>query len=151
MAFKKIGEFFAKPSGIIILVVIAILAYVYFKGKSAGKKKAVKDLKEDLEVRVDQTLLTTETGEQWSPKVITDRIHDDIYSGIFTPRDVDVYKILLSMNDERVKAVSNDWLDRYFDEDQETLRVAISREKEVADWGDIKNAVLAKLTNLGIE
>lgn len=151
IAFKKIGEFFAKPSGIIVLVIIAVLAYVYFKGKSSGKKKAVKDLKKDLQVDVDPNLLKNEQGETWEPKVITDRIYKDIYSGPFTLRDVEVYKILLSMPDERVKAVANDWLDRYFDEDQETLRVAISREKEIADWGDVKNAVMAKLTNLGIQ
>jgi hypothetical protein len=151
IAFKKVGEFFSKPSGIIVLVIIAVLVYVYFKGKKAGKEKAAEQIKEDLKVDVNNKLLTSPGGDPWSPSTITDRLHDDIYSGMFTPRDIDAYKVLLAMPDEKIKAVHNDWMARYFDEDNETLKVAISHENAViAGWNDTKEAVLAKFTSLGL-
>jgi hypothetical protein len=150
IAFKKIGDFFSKPSGVIVLIIIAILLYVYLKGKKAGKEKATEDLREDLKTEVKDNIIMSPDGNPWNPKVITDRLYRDIYSSVFTPRDVDVYKILVSMDDDRIKAVHNDWLDRYFYEDNETLKVAINGETTLAEWGDLKDSILAKFTNLGL-
>lgn len=150
-AFQRIGKFFASTNGIIIIVIIVVLVWVYFSGRKKGKQKAADQIQENLKTDVDPKLLMTETGDKWSPAMITDRLYKDIYSGIFTPRDVDAYKILLAVSDAEFKAVHNDWMTRYFQKDKETLKKAIDGENSViADWVDIKKAVLARFTKLGL-
>jgi hypothetical protein len=135
-----------------VVFIVAFALYFYFRGKKAGKDKAREDLKDDLEADVDPKLLQDNNGNAWSPEVLADRLHKDIYAGMFTPRDIDAYKILLSLNDPRIKAVHNYWLANYFDEDNETLKVAIDNEMNgAADWRDIKASVLAKFSNLGLK
>lgn len=147
-----IGQWVKKPQFWIVVFIITFALYFYLKGKAAGARKAKNKIKEDLKVDVDSSLLTDEQGEVWSPETITDRLHKDIYSGWLTPRDVDAYKVLLAMSDERIKAVHNYWMVNYFDEDNETLKAAISKENDViADWSSVKKAVLAKLDNLGLQ
>jgi hypothetical protein len=165
MAIKKVGDFFARPSTIIVLIVIAVLVYVYLSGRKAGKNKASDSIKKDLKVDVDKKLLVDKDGKEFDPKPITDRLYKDIkgITLLANQRDVEVYQVLTAMPDERIKAVANDWLDRYFDEDKESLRKALSSESGTgvgfglfgvvpdSSFEKLQKAVIAKLTNLGIE
>lgn len=166
-AGEKVLELFKSWGFWLVLAIIVFAAYFYFSGRKKGKEKALEDLKDDLKVDVDTKYLQNKDGSEFDPKPITDRIYKDI-SGLTVfsaQRDIEVYNILLAMNDERIKAVSNDWLARYFPKEKETLRAAIGNESGISPgnvispllWGSandfdkLRKAVVAKLTNLGIQ
>lgn len=150
-----------------VVFVVGFGAWFYFKGRSKGKQKATEELKKDLRVEVDPKYLTDKNGNKFDPKPTTDRLYKDIkgLTIVSAQRDTEAYNILLAMSDDRVKAVANDWLERYFDETKQTLRKAIEDEHGIAygnilnvfAWGsadkfsEVQKAVVAKLTNLGIQ
>lgn len=61
-------------------------------------------------------------------KVWADRLHKDIYSGLFTARDHDLYRLLAEMNNGQLAAIGNAWSTYHFGKDKETLSKAISGE-----------------------
>jgi len=152
---QKIGQFFARPSVIIILIVVAVLVYVYLSGKKKGKETAAADIKEDLAVSVNTRLVTNNTGETYDPKPLTDNLYNDIYAGFWASRNEEPYEVLLAMSDDKFKMVHNDWLARYFDEDKETLKVAISNESiakgGAISFSQLREQLLARFTNLGLK
>lgn len=137
-----------------VIFVVGFAVYFYLKGRKKGKEAATQAIKEDLIVTVDTKLVTT-GGKTWDPAPLTDTLYADIYSSWVTPRNKEPYELLLAINDEKFKMVHNDWLKRFFDKDQETLKVAISNEQtSIGDggtFGKLRNSILARFTNLKLE
>lgn len=137
-----------------VVFVAGFAAWFYFKGRRKGKDAASAAIKQDLVVPVNAKLVT-QGGKTWDPQPFTDNLHNDIYASWYEPRDTDPYEVLNAMSDEKLKMVHNDWLNRYFDKDKETLKVAISNESvakgAVLTFGQIKEQLLARFTNLGLK
>ncbi|HMV91531.1 MAG TPA: hypothetical protein PJ995_21560 [Cyclobacteriaceae bacterium] len=151
VAGDKISKLLASWGFWAVVFVVGFAAWFYFKGRRKGKEAATAALKEDLKVTVNSKLLTAKDGKAWDPAPITDRLHEDIYGNGF--RDNDVYSMLLALPDEKIKAIHNDWMNRYFDVDKETLKKAIDGEWTLFDsaFDEQKDAVLAKMSNIGLK
>jgi len=109
----------------IILGAVIFLVIIFFVGKSYGKSIPPKEN----EIPSDDP---TGTGGS-SEKVITgitDEIYNDI-SGLTlfgSSRNFDAYVNLNSLSDADFVRVYNDWNNRYFSKDKETIRQAINNE-----------------------
>lgn len=140
-----------------MLGVIIIVAIIYFTAKSAGKRKAAKDLKNDLIAPISGI-----SGQQINNVArLNDRLKEDIYSKanwlggvLFNPtRDIEAYQLALVLSDTELKQMHNDWLARFYDEDNETLKVAIANEKDLTVTGSFRNirdSLVEKLNRLGL-
>ena len=85
--------------------------------------------------------------DDFDPTPYTDAIQDDIYS-LFSFRQTQPYKKLLSLADCQVISVWNDWNRRYYDLDQETLRVAMSNEKTGIEFNYLRTQIFNRFDRL---
>lgn len=82
---------------------------------------------------------------QFNPRPYTDRLKETIYSnfGIFS--DAKPYKDMLALKGAEIIAIAQDWNNRYYQEDNESLLQAINAEYLDSDLLSQINAKFASL------
>ena len=88
--------------------------------------------------------------DNFDPKPFTDAVKDDVYSGILTARKVQPYKDLLKLADCQLIKVYNDWNDRYYALDKETIKVAMSGEITGIEFDSLRTQIFSKFQTLGL-
>lgn len=129
----------------IAVAIIVIVLVIFFIGKKSGKKSAPKPV--DLPPDTQPGGIT-----QFNPGPYTDNLHEDI-TEIWGFRNSKPYSDLLSLSNTQVVAVYNDWNNRYYSEDNETLYQAIAAERFYTftlGWPALRQTVLDRLWSLGL-
>lgn len=127
-AHNIVGDFFGElPKFVqntikITLVVLGIIAgiVIYKKIKDYLSRPPMVPIPND----------QTSSGapiNQFDPKPITDAIHQDVYE-IFGSRNNQAYNDFLNLSNSEIAVVYNDWTNRYYSADGETLTTAIAGE-----------------------
>lgn len=117
--FFKMGNL--KVYIIVGLIIIAILLAVFFIGKYKGKQYAPDT------VKLPSDTQGTSVPSNWNPGTITDALHYDLYCKACF-RNTQPYIDASALSNSQVVAVHNDWNQRYFSENKETLRQAMDAE-----------------------
>lgn len=105
----------------ILLAIIITAIVIYYFGKKAGQAVAPKT------VTLPGDIIGP-GGNQFNPGPYTDGMYNDIYGGLFTPRDSTPYANALNLSDSQLVAVYNDWNNRYWAKDNETIIDALNGE-----------------------
>jgi hypothetical protein len=135
---------------IIIVFVIVVLAAIglYMLGKKKGK-----DYVPNFAILPSDTQPNNPGGGQqtvFNPGPYTDALHSDITT--LLPHDSQPYKDVLALSNTQIVAIHNDWNRRYFNEEKETLRQAISAEYSAWNysWWSVAGALVDRLRSLGL-
>jgi hypothetical protein len=126
----------------VIIVLMIVVAIIYFMGKYAGKATPPEV------VRLPND---TNPGLTFNAGPYTDAIHKDIYAGIFTGRTVKPYNDVLLLSDSQLVAIYNDWNKRYFKDDNENLIQAMRSERSSfwsISWYDVREELINRLNKL---
>ena len=100
--------------------------------------------------------LTGDTGSSsagdFQPEPFTNAIYSDV-NEVWGVRDIEAYNNLAARSNDELILIYADWLDRYFDDEQQTLTQAIEGESvSVFDWdfGAIKDIIVERLHALNL-
>ena len=138
------SEFFTKHKSIIYAVMVAIIVIliIYYMGKSAGK---------DTPPRAVVLPNDKNPLPNFNPGPYTDAVYSDVYGGILKPRDIKPYQDLNNLSDSALAAVYNDWNNRYFSKDHETLTQALEGEWLAffsTDFRTMRDAIVSRLRKI---
>jgi hypothetical protein len=136
-----------KTGIILFLIVVAVLAAIFFIGKYKGKQWTPDSVK--LPSDTQPVSINNQANTSWNPGTITDSLYNDI-SCIVCIRNNKAYEDFVSLSNSQVVAVHNDWNKRYFSKDKETLHQAIDGEYSVGEGSGLMKAATDRLQSLGL-
>lgn len=124
-----VGYFFYTKNGknwqsIAIAAGIAFLLSYIIVSQITKAVYAAATKPEDLDIKPD--LSSGGTGSVFNPATYTDRLKKDIYSYGF--RDASIYADLVALSTAELVQVYNDWNERYYSLDSETMIQAMNGE-----------------------
>lgn len=106
---------------------VAALVVAYFIGRGRKNRNNI-EIPGQGEKEIPYDYSPLPPGTYFDPKPFTDALYNDIYSGPWTARNVQAYEDALKLGNMELTAVWNDWIDRYYKKDHETLLAAMSDE-----------------------
>lgn len=88
----------------------------------------------------------------WTPEAITNAIHQDVneWWGV---RNMDAWNELAVSSNAQLAMIANEWLDLYYNEDQQTLKQAIQGEMISffdTSFRDVRDVIVNRLTSIGL-
>lgn len=130
---------------IVGLIIVAILVAVFLIGRHKGKQYTPST------VKLPSDTQGIAVPSNWNPGTITDAIHYDVYCKVCF-RSTQPYTDAAALSNSQLVAVHNDWNQRYFSENKETLRQAIEAEYSALNSAasTAMGIVTDKLKSLGL-
>lgn len=123
------------------IAVIVLLLVIFFVGKSYGKNKppnAINVPDDDVDGVIS-----------YDPTSLTDALYKDIKGvSLLGYHDTTPYFELNKLSDGNLVIVMNDWDNRYYGKNKETLFEAISNEYFLFNQIDTVNAIVSRLKKL---
>lgn len=108
-----------------ILVLVAVVGLLSWICARSISKQLIALSEAPEHVNVDPDAAGT-IDEDFDPTQLTNKLKDDIYGWGF--RDGDLYAELAALSNANLMKVYNDWTDRYYSEDNETMVEAMEGE-----------------------
>jgi hypothetical protein len=145
-----LAQIFSKGITWVILAGLALLGFVYFSGKSAGKRKVPKDTELPNAGSGIPVIGTDQNGKKisWSPNAIVSDLFDALNgSFVMAATKEELFIRMLDLTDDQLTAVYNKFDKDHYDKDNGTMTQWIKDEFNVS-IGSVRDELVRRLQNL---